>query len=88
MNLGVQSPELDTDGLGASCLLSICRGLMRLAANRVDHDLLQVGLLQALKKSFEVPFFVPVAIALVHHVPFAQLFRKVSPRRDRAGYPE
>ena len=80
MDLGVQTPARDADGLGAGFLLSTRRGLMRLAAGRVDHDFFQIRLLYTQKKSLEMPLFAPVGIALVHHVPFAKSLWKVSPR--------
>lgn len=61
---------------------------MRPAAGRVNHQFFQVRQLHALKKALEMPFFAPVGIPLVHHVPFAQSFRKISPGRARAGNPE
>ena len=88
VDIGVPTSARDADSLGARFLLGSRRGLMRPAAGRVDHDLFQVGLLYALKKSLEMPLFAPVGIALVHHVAFAKSLGKVSPRRARAGHPK
>ena len=61
---------------------------MRPAARRVHHHLLQVGLLHALEEAFEVPLVAPVGVALVNHIPFAQLLGKVTPGGARAGHPQ
>jgi hypothetical protein len=61
---------------------------MRLAASRVHHHLIQVGLLHPLEKAFEVPFVAPVGIALVNHIPFAQPLGNFTSSGARTGHPQ
>ena len=88
VNLGIEGPARDADGLRAAGLAGACRSLMRPAAGRIDHHLFHVGLLHALEKALEVPFAAPLGVALVHHAPFAQPLRQVAPGRARAGHPQ
>ena len=77
-----------TDGLGSTCFSGTCRGLMRPAASRVHHHLLQVRLLHSPEKVFEMTFAAPVGVALVHRAPFAQSLGQIAPGCTRAGHPQ
>ena len=61
---------------------------MGLAGGGVDHDLLQVGLLDGLKNGLKMSLGAPVGEALVDVVPMPKLFGKVAPWSASAGDPK
>jgi hypothetical protein len=86
VSFGVQPAARDANGLGATCFTGASRGLVRLAASRIHHHFLHVGLLHALEKVFEMTFIAPVGAALIHHIPFPQPLGQIAPGSARAGH--